>query len=632
MIRQSALKSVPADYLSVIHKAGPQLLNAGEHAVFQTDLQFQITGWNNHAEELCGRAASIGQYLFDFFELRFTGSSREEMLSALWQHGWWSGELLFRHPDGSMHHLRVTFTNLMNEAEGPLSILVVGHLISDIKLKEQELEAAESKFQALVNSLPGGYMMIGVDGLVKSCNKRGLEIIGLDEEEVIGKVSASNNWNVIRLNGTPFPLNQFPSQVSLQTGFPQRNVIMGVEQPGGHRLWLSVSSEALIRPGEFEPYAALLTFSDITQFILTEQELMQSNERFHHVTRITSDAIWDFDLVRNEIYRSETFSRLSGYSPSEIGSSLNWWFDRVHPEDRNRVKRNLEEKLFNKEERWEDEYRFEYADGGYKVLNDRGLIFYQQGKPVRILGAICDITEKSELTKRLALEQEEKHRAVAIAEMMAQENEKSKISRELHDNVNQILMSAKLYMESARQLPEKSAELLDKAIEYQLMALQEIRKISRSLSIPGQNSSGLQDCISDIVMNLENLQQLKVNFQFDPLADQLLNSDEKLAVYRVLQEQSNNIIKYANATEVMIRIAIYGKELQLDIADNGKGFEKGCVDTSKGIGLFNMQNRARAQHGSLSIQAAPGKGCRIEMRFPLACYSPTITNAPQKNG
>jgi PAS domain S-box-containing protein len=392
---------------------------------------------------------------------------------------------------------------------------------------------------------------------------------------------------------------------------------------------LSVNSEALIKPGSFEPYAVVVSFSDITDFITTEKELLRSNERFHYVTRITSDAIWDIDLSTNEIYRSENFCRLSGYTPDEIGSNLNWWFDKIHPEDQERVKRKLDEELYLKNERWEDEYRFEYADGTYKVISDSGIILYKEGKPVRILGAIRDITEEKMLKKQLADEQAQKQMAVTQAALKAQEEEKTRISRELHDNVNQILMSAKLYMETAQQSPDKAELLLDKAVEYQLLALHEIRKLSRSLSTPGITTAGLQDSVGDIVHNLRALQQVSVDFIFDARLEERLNEEEKLTIYRVIQEQTSNIIKYAAATSVKIEVKAEDifedntgereikSQLILVIEDNGKGFDTSVNQYKKGIGIINMNSRAQAHGGTLTITSSPGNGCLLELRFPL---------------
>jgi signal transduction histidine kinase len=129
---------------------------------------------------------------------------------------------------------------------------------------------------------------------------------------------------------------------------------------------------------------------------------------------------------------------------------------------------------------------------------------------------------------------------------------------------------------------------------------------------------------------MEALQQIEVDFLFDPAVDGLLSNEEKVTVYRVIQEQTSNIIKYAAATKVCISIAVSELQLILVVSDNGKGFDPDNTEGRKGIGLFNMQSRARSHFGSFGVRSAPGKGTMIEMRFPLAAYSPTITNAPQK--
>ncbi len=618
MSKPNPLRSAAAEHLSVIHKAVvPQNIGVNHHAVIQTDLSFNITGWNTVAEELNGQPGSMGKNLFDVVDIEFTTGTREEMMVQLSEKGFWSGEVRFTRFDRQQYDLYTTATYIINEKEEPVAIMIVSHIISDMKLKERQLEAAETKFEALVNTFPDGVMILDAAGRITTCNKRCAEIFGLTSEQLTGYAVIGTTWKAIKPDGTPFPVQQFPAVVSLQTGFPQRNVIMGIELPGGNLTWLSLNSEALLKPGEFEPYGVVVSFSDISNLIAAQKELLKSNERFHYVTRITSDAIWDFDLVTHEIYRSENFCRLSGYSPEETGSNLNWWFDKIHPEDQERVKRKLDEQLLLKNERWEDEYRFEYADGTYKILIDSGLILYKDDKPVRILGAIRDITEKKMLKRQLADEQAQKQKEITHAALQAQEEEKHRISRELHDNVNQILMSAKLYMETARQSPEKANMLLDKAVEYQLLALHEIRKLSRSLNTPGISTAGLQDSISDIVHNLQALQQIKVDFIFETSLEDRLNDDEKLTLYRVVQEQTSNIIKYAAATRVKIMVQSSDNTVNLLIEDNGEGFDASVCQNKKGIGIINMNSRASAHGGTLRITSLPGRGCRLELSIPF---------------
>ena len=605
--------------MSVIHKSA---LNSGIHpnnlsiAVLQTDLDFNITGWNSFAEELHGQSGAMRRNLFQLVEIDFVQGSIDELRQSLSEKGYWHGEVIFNRFDGQHIYFRTTASYIIDEKGKPVAIMIVSNNINDVKNKESQLDVAQKKYEILMNTLPEGVMMINANGIIEACNKRGAAILGLTENEALGKLIANPSWKAIKADGSVFPLTEFPAVVSLQTGFPQRNVIMGMYQPDDTLVWLSVNTEALIRPGEFEPYAAVVSYSDITESKKTEEELRKSNERFYHVSKVASDAIWDIDLATNQIYRSGAFRRLSGYSLEQIDSNLNWWFHKVHADDRERVKNKFDQHIQKGLERWDDEYRFECADGTYKFFLDSGIILYKAGKAVRVLGAIRDLTEQKKLEKQLLDEQVQRHKAITQATINAQEQEKANISRELHDNVNQILMSAKLFMDTAKRMPDQSNELLDKAIEYQLLALQEIRKLSKSLSTSNVKTVGLKESIGDIVSNMKLLQQLDVQFIFNEKVEEKLSDDQKLMLFRVIQEQTNNIIKYAEAKSVQILINQSNNIINLVISDDGIGFDT-SDPTTKGIGLINIISRADAYNGKVDIVSSPGNGCTLEIRFPI---------------
>ena len=481
---------------------------------------------------------------------------------------------------------------------------------------EKELDAINKKHEILMNTLPQGVITVNCDGCIKACNRRGAEILGFEVSKMIGQLLSADVWKAFKSDGSVFPYAEFPAIVSLQTGFPQRNVIMGIERPDGELVWLSVNSEALLQPGQFEPYGAVVSYSDITESKKTEEELRQSNERFYHVSKVTSDAIWDIDLVSKQIYRSGTFLRLSGYNANQVDSNQDWWFTKIHPEDKKRVIKKLNESLAKGLDRWEDEYRFECADGTYKYLYDSGIILYKAGKAVRMLGAIRDLTEQKKLEKQLLDEQAQRHKAITQATIAAQEQEKSNISRELHDNVNQILMSAKLFMDTAKRIPDQTNDLLDKAIEYQLLALQEIRKLSRSLSTSNVKTVGLKESLEDIVRNMELLQQIDVELIFNERVEEKLSDDQKLMLFRIVQEQTNNISKYANAKSVQIMVNEANNIARLVVTDDGIGFDTANKGT-KGIGFINIISRADAYNGKVDIVSSPGNGCTLEICFPI---------------
>ena len=619
MSKPNVIRSAGAEHLSVIHQASLTTNTGSDYlddAVLQTDLDFNITGWNSSAKELHGQPGAMGKNLFHLIDIDFVNGNFGELQQGLFQKGYWNGEVLFKRHDGQQVFFRTTVAYITDEKGKPAAIMIVSHNVNDIKNKENQLDVAKKKYEILMNTLPEGVMMINANGIIEACNKRGAEILGLTEDEALGKSVTDPFWKAFKADGVLFPLSEYPAVVSLQTGFPQRNVIMGMYQPDDTLVWLSVNTEALIRPGEFEPYAAVVSYSDITESKKTEEELRKSNERFYHVSKVASDAIWDIDLATNQIYRSGAFRRLSGYSLEQIDSNLNWWFHKVHADDRERVKNKFDQHIQKGLERWDDEYRFECADGTYKFFLDSGIILYKAGKAVRVLGAIRDLTEQKKLEKQLLDEQVQRHKAITQATINAQEQEKANISRELHDNVNQILMSAKLFMDTAKRMPEQSNELLDKAIEYQLLALQEIRKLSKSLSTSNVKTVGLKESIGDIVSNMKLLQQLDVQFIFNEKVEEKLSDDQKLMLFRVIQEQTNNIIKYAEAKSVQILINQSNNIINLVVSDDGIGFDT-SDPTTKGIGLINIISRADAYNGKVDIVSSPGNGCTLEIRFPI---------------
>ncbi len=583
--------------------------------VFQTDLNYKITGWNTAAEELHGISSVIGKNIFDVININFSETDLESAQKELHQNGTWKGRMTYKMSNGDELEFLSIASFLLNEFKQKTSIVFLNHNISDQKNAELKLAESEVTYEKLMNTLVDGVMMINAEGKIEACNKKAVEILGLSEEVILNISMNNAPLKVIRPDGSIFPADGFPATVSLRTGIPQRNVIIGFYKANDELTWISVNTETLIRPGEIAPYAVVTSFSDITEMVNKEEELRKINERFYYISKISTDAIWDLDLISKEIYRSEAFKELSGYTHEEIKPYLDWWFEKIHPEDRERVKNNLNKNIEAGNDYWEDEYLFLCADGAYKILMDIGIILYRNKKPVRILGAIRDLTEKKKLEQDLMYEQAQKHKSIEKATISAQEKERSDISNELHDNVNQILMSSKMCLEIAKEDPVNSKELFDKAIEYQNSAIQEIRKLSHKLSSSLIKVIGLKKSVNDIAQNLNSLHGINCDFKFDDKLEDLLNYEQKLMIYRIVQEQTNNIVKYAQAGNASIILDKKKNLVLLSISDDGKGFEKG--KQPNGIGFINIFSRVEAFGGTSTLKSSPGKGCNLEISFPI---------------
>jgi PAS domain S-box-containing protein len=133
-----------------------------------------------------------------------------------------------------------------------------------------------------------------------------------------------------------------------------------------------------------------------------EEALKKSEERFRLVARATNDAVWDWDLASNTMWWSEAVFPLFGYRLAEIGSHFDWRRERIHPEDQEAILTSMNTVIEGGGELWSGEYRFQKVDGSYADIYDRGYVIRDaQGKPIRMIGAMADVTERKKLEARI---------------------------------------------------------------------------------------------------------------------------------------------------------------------------------------------------------------------------------------
>ena len=358
----------------------------------------------------------------------------------------------------------------------------------------------------------------------------------------------------------------------------------------------------------------LLAFEavDISEKIKKEEILKKQTERLIYLNHVTSDAIWEWDISTGQVFRNKQMEVLTGFNQEET-RDLSWWFNRIHINDRERVQASVAAALENKKSSWEEEYHFECADGIFKIVRDRGFVLYENDKPVKMIGSLQDITEIKELRLQLMQEKIMHQKEIAESIVIAQEKERLHLGNELHDNVNQILTTARLYLDMINLENGADKEIKDKTKEFIMMAYDEIRKLSRELVSPQLRASSITIGIQELVNDIEASGQFTIDFDHDPIIT--LSKSLKITLYRIVQEQLKNIIQYSKATEVKIELRSANNEVVLSVSDNGTGFDASGI--KQGIGLSNIYERVKLYDGIVDLDTAPGKGCRITINIPL---------------
>jgi PAS domain S-box-containing protein len=136
----------------------------------------------------------------------------------------------------------------------------------------------------------------------------------------------------------------------------------------------------------------------------TNNEIKESNEKYDIVAKATSDTIWDWKIQEDKLFWNKGIKAIFGYNEDQVGDSSKWWFDNIHPEDSIKMSIKLYSFIEQKTENWQDEYRFKCANNSYKYVLDRGFLLKDEnGKAIRMIGAIQDITKQKEEELRLKL-------------------------------------------------------------------------------------------------------------------------------------------------------------------------------------------------------------------------------------
>lgn len=225
-----------------------------------------------------------------------------------------------------------------------------------------------------------------------------------------------------------------------------------------------------------------------------------------------------------------------------------------------------------------------------------------------------DVTERKELQEQLIQQKEQQQKRITAAVIKATEEERAHVGKELHDNVNQVLTTVKLYAELCLTNPANREELLKRSAQLLQVTINEIRGLSKRLSAPALGGIKLKDSVSELIAAIKAASRFDIRFKHN--AEELeVTDDVHIAVYRILQEHFTNIIKHANASNVVVRMKVEGVQLKVTVSDDGQGFD--VAQKRTGIGIENMISRAEALNGTLRLISAPGQGCTLQLTIPL---------------
>jgi len=337
---------------------------------------------------------------------------------------------------------------------------------------------------------------------------------------------------------------------------------------------------------------------------------------FKLIFNSSSDIFYDVDLLSNIVVVSDAFEKSLGYKVFKNTLSGAEWMSHIHPDDLEPLMVDYKKLLRSRKHEWKYNFRYVKSDNSVMaMLGNSILLRHPDGKAYRIIGSIQDADKNKNKEKKLSLEIASRENDMLAALEEARTAERSEIGKELHDNVNQLLGASKLYLEMAKKGGKNSKLYLNRSSEYTLTAIEEIRNLTKTLTTDVVNVFGLLGSIKNLASDLMEVQPLLITLQLDPAIEDLISNNVKLHLYRIVQEQFNNIVKHAEASTIIVSFARNENLLLMIITDNGKGFD--VSQTSKGIGLNNIAERVKLIKATSELISKIGKGTTFVLKLEL---------------
>ena len=291
---------------------------------------------------------------------------------------------------------------------------------AELKRKETALLESEEQSRALFETMTLGVVYQDKDGRIDTANPAAARILGLSEDQMLGRTSMDPRWHAIHEDGSEFHGDTHPSMVALRTGKEVNNVVMGVFHPlKDEYRWINIHAVPQFRPGEKVPYQVYTTFDDITELILDNTErkkaleaLKHSEERFRAMAENIREVFWLFDWKNQKIeYISPAYEQIWGRKVEDLYLDIKNWYSSIYPDDFDHASESFA-KIAESGGVDICEYRILRPDGTVRWLVDRGFaVKDSNGEVVRIAGITEDITERRQALEALQ-ESEEKFRTV----------------------------------------------------------------------------------------------------------------------------------------------------------------------------------------------------------------------------
>jgi PAS domain S-box-containing protein len=479
--------------------------------------------------------------------------------------------------------------------------------------ERKRAEENRSLLAAIVASSDDAIIAKDLETVILSWNAGAERLYGYAAEEAVGKS--------VRFLFPPERVNQLDDIMEkIKRGQTIEHYETERVRKDGTRISVSVTVSPITDSNGAVVGASTIT-RDITERKRAEEALRRSEAYLAAGQRLSHTGSWALKSSGEVFWSQETY-RIFGFDPAKTTTSVReTLLQRIHPEDRPRIEEVLKTPAVQKEPCAVD-YRIALPDGSIKHIHD---VIYpvtnEAGDVVERYGVVMDITERRQAEEALQRSRDQL-RALAARLESVREEERTRVAREIHDELGQALTAIKIDLSSlVHDLPADKKQESESIKELVDEAIQSVRRISTELRPGILDAVGLVAAVEWAAGEFEARTGSKCQLDL-PQEDIAIDQERATALFRIFQETLTNVARHANATEVKVRLAKEDGHLTLEVHDNGKGASEKQLSAGSSLGILGMRERALLLGGELTITGAPGEGTIVRVRIPEALSPP----------
>ena len=360
--------------------------------------------------------------------------------------------------------------------------------------------------------------------------------------------------------------------------------------------------------------AVVWTLREISERKRADASLRESEERLTLAFAGAQEGVWDWNLVTGDVVYSPRWKQMLGYADHEVEPHISSWERLLHPDDMPRAQ-EVNDSVARGARAYEGEFRLRHKDGHYVQVLSRGYPVRREpgGPVVRIVGTHFDLTERRQA-------EAERARTELLSRLVfAQEDERRRIAREMHDQFGEQLTALSRGIGALKDATASSpemAELVDGLGKIARQIDRDVDQLVWELRPTALDDLGLRAALANYVQDWSRRVDIPAELHTSGLLDERLASEAETTLYRIAQEALTNVAKHSQAKRVDVILERQADSVLLIVEDDGVGFDPDAGGSAGGgFGLLGMQERAALVGATVEIESTAGKGTTVFLRM-----------------